>query len=437
MSLALIALLCAVALWFLAIRRPSKRTHPSAERIEFWWTLSAFAAGMSFPALNIASVGSVGSSDLDVAIRLAPILAFGFIAVVRSLVTRARIPASGAWLLLAFGVLAAQSIQTPSPIVVLSFLLFLPAIVTPSRGYDLQAILDGSRVGITVGLVAIAGIAAINGPLVIGACRLDKCSMWGESLGPLGTGNALGLVVAASAAVSLLTTSSPVRFGVVVMSSYILVDLTSSRSALYSWIAAVGIALAYQLSKQTGRKFFVTTAAVAAGVVTASFTFLGWTGLDFTERGALWLYAQRLIEAQPWFGYGSSFWVRGGGTDGIQLNYSTHNLFLELLVSFGVVGVGAFVVAVVYACRAQCQLESRLFTTALAGVLCVMSITEVFSAPGRPYIMAAFVVFLFIAGASAQEPRSGSTRTGTQATADPADTALGRPSRTRRPRFLQ
>ncbi len=403
MPLALIALLAAAALWMLALWRARGQTS-SATRVEFWWTLSAFASGITFPTLTIASIGSLGSSDLDVALRLSPMLVFGGIAVLRSLLTGGRIPTSGIWLLLAFGVLAAQSLHTPSPIVLLSFLVFLPAIITPSRGYDLRAIMDGSRVGIAIGLAVVAGVAVTNTPLLVGSCRLDKCSMWGEALGPYGTGNALGLVLAASAAVCLLTASSPLRFIVILVSSYVLVDLSSSRSALYSWIAAACIALAYQWSKRRDRKFLVTAATIVAGVVTASFTFLGWTGLDFTERGALWIYAQRLIEEQPWFGYGSSFWVRGSNTDGIQLNYSTHNLLLELLVSVGIIGAAALTIAIVTACRGRRQLEPSLFTTALVGIFLVMSITEVFSAPGRPYIMAGLVVLVFIAGDSVSNP---------------------------------
>lgn len=409
MSLALFALLCAAAVWIFAMRRSRKQISVSARKIEFWWTLSAFTAGLTFPAVTIAGIGSPGSSDIDVAIRLTPMLLFGTIAVVRSVLTGARIPVSGLWLLLAFGVLAAQSLQTPSPIFLLSFLLFLPAIITPMRGYELHAITDGARVGTALGLAAVAGITLTNAPSLIGACRLDKCSVWGEALGPYGTGNALGLVLAATAAVSLLAASSPLRFLAIVAGSYILVDLTSSRSAAFSWGAAVVISLAYQWSKRKGRRFAVTAVTIAAGIGAASFTFLGWTGLDFTERGALWLFAQDLIKAQPWFGYGSSFWVRGGVTGGIQLNYSTHNLFLELLVSFGVVGVVAFAMAVVAASHSRGHLESSLFTTALAGVFFVMSYTEVFSAPGRPYIMASFVVLVFIAGEAVRD-RSGDAK---------------------------
>lgn len=400
MSLALIALLCAATLWMLAMRQPWMLLRTSARRIEFWWVLSAFCAGLTFPAMNIASIGSLGSSDVDTALRLAPMLIIGSAATIRSLLTGARIPTSGPWLLLAFGVLAAQSIQTPSPIALLSFLVFLPAIIAPKHGYDLRAIMDGCRVGVALGLTSVVGIALTNAPSMIGACRLDKCTLWGEALGPYGTGNALGLVIAASAAVSLLTASSARRFIIILASSYLLVDLSSSRSALYSWIVAVVITLAYQWSQRKQRAVVVVAGTIVAGIVVSSFTFLGWTGLDFTERGALWLYAQELIEGQPWFGYGSSFWVRGGGTDGIQLNYSTHNLVLELLVSFGVVGIAAFTVAIVAACRGRGQFEPRLFTTALVGIFCVMSITEVFSAPGRPYIMASFVVLIFIAGES-------------------------------------
>lgn len=408
MPLALIALLSAAAFWVVAMRHPGESVRQHVHRVEFWWALTAFATGIVFPTLAIASIGSLGPSDLDVALRLTPLLVVGGIAVVRSVATGARIPTSGLWLLLAFGVLAAQSIATPSPIVLLSFLIFLPAIVTPTDGYDLVAVKTGVRVGISVGLAAVVVIAVSNTSTLIGACRLDKCSLWGESLGPYGTGNALGLVLAASGAVSLLATASMAKFIVVAASSYILVDLSSSRSALYSWVAAVIIALAYKWSKRRQTRTVVTAATIAAGVITASFTFLGWTGLDFTERGALWIYAQRLIESQPVFGYGSSFWVRGSNTDGIQLNYSTHNLFLEMLVSFGIVGVTALIFAIFLACRARGQIETRLFTTAVAGIFFVMSITEVFSAPGRPYLMASFVVLLFIAGESvSKEPAGG------------------------------
>lgn len=405
MTIAQIVLYVGVALWLIGMLAGSPlnfREHRN--KLEYWWAGVAFFLGGFGPLSNFLNLPA-GSSEIDTLIRLSPLLALGVLMVISSLASRARIPGAAAMLVLVFAILGTHFIVTPALMALASLAVFLPALITPSRGYSLEALQSGAKLGVTAVLGLLTFAVALNPSVLIGACRIDKCSIWGQSLGAEGSGNALGMVLAASAGVVLLTTTRARNFLAITAGSYLLVDLTSSRSALNSWIIAVGMVLAYKLSKRTGRRFFVGAAALTVAIVVAVFPFLGWAASDFTNRGALWAYAIELYERSPLFGYGSSFWVRGSDTGGVDLNYSTHNLTTELLVSVGFVGTAAIVLAFLFASNGRRLFPTAIYTTALIGITIGMSVTEVFSAPGRTYLMAGLVAFVFVAAeARMREP---------------------------------
>ncbi|WP_242864319.1 O-antigen ligase family protein [Microbacterium testaceum] len=318
-----------------------------------------------------------------------------------------RVSLSGGLLIFVFGILAIHYLATPSTISFLSFLIFLPAIFSPAGGYDFEALVHGCRSGIVAGLVLICAAALLAPATLFGPCRLDKCSLWGQALGPYGTGNALGMVVALAGAVSLIAVATWPSFVMIAVSSIIIVDMTSGRSALYSWFFCALIAAAFQISRRVGRRVYVSLAAMSVAAVAIGFTFLNWSDTDFTERGSLWAYARQVIEENPWFGYGSSFWVRDDGLTGVPLNYSTHNWFLEMLVSVGVVGVVALLAAMVSSSVSRFGFSTGVYATALTGFVFAMSVTEVFSAPGRTYLMTGLAVLAFVIGESVSREANG------------------------------
>ncbi|KTS87570.1 hypothetical protein NS183_10425 [Microbacterium testaceum] len=91
----------------------------------------------------------------------------------------------------------------------------------------------------------------------------------------------------------------------------------------------------------------------------------------------------------------------------MPLNYSTHNWFLEMLVSVGVVGVVALLAAMVSSSVSRFGFSTGVYATALTGFVFAMSVTEVFSAPGRTYLMTGLAVLAFVIGESVSREANG------------------------------
>lgn len=396
------ALLIGAALWLIGIRlRDPFNFGVNRSAPEFWWTAAAFFIGAFAPLGAILNLFE-GSSDIDAFWRISPMVAIGLLMVVRNVARGARIEGHGLLLLLVLAIMLAQNIGSTALMAAVSLAVFLPGIVTPSSGYSLPAIRSGASVGISIFLLTLLAFALSGTAGLLGPCRSDKCSMWGLSLGEAGAGNAVGMVMAVMAAVTLLSAKQWHSVFLVGAGSFLLVDLTSSRSALNTWVIGVGVVAAHFISHRTGKRAFVGLATLTVATFVAIFPFMGWSPSAFTNRGALWLYARELISESMWFGHGSSFWVRGEATGSVDLNYATHNLALEMLVSAGIVGSVLLVLAVVLASRGRGYFESSIYTIALIGVTVGASATEVFSAPGRTYLMAGMAVMVFVA-ASARE----------------------------------
>lgn len=68
-----------------------------------------------------------------------------------------------------------------------------------------------------------------------------------------------------------------------------------------------------------------------------------YTEKAFTERGYLWLYAKSLIHDVGFVGYGTSFWTRLGESKGFVSNYGIHNLWLDVLIALGFLGLSLFI----------------------------------------------------------------------------------------------
>jgi O-antigen ligase len=116
----------------------------------------------------------------------------------------------------------------------------------------------------------------------------------------------------------------------------------------------------------------------------------------------------KLFGQSPLIGYGPSYWVRDelgvrtgspGSRFALGANYSTHNVFLEMLVSVGALGTIAFVLSLILASVSSRRRNFTIgaYTTALIGVFAGLSFTEVASAPGRIYLFPGVLIYLFLA----------------------------------------
>jgi hypothetical protein len=315
----------------------------------------------------------------------------------RSLVQGAKIGVIGFFMLIFFGVALMFVVAGQQPLMpLLSLLIYLPAIVVPKSGYSFEALRAGLGGAVMAFLAVLLALVIVFPSALIGVCRFDKCSLWGESLGASGTGNAVGMFVAAVAAITLLSSKSATTSILTIAGSFLLTDLTSSRSALIGWCIGVGVVIAYKVSRASRSAVYVRVVAVLVCGTVAVFPFLGWAGDAFTGRAYLWNYARTLFADSPVYGFGSSFWVGSGGATDLSRNYSTHNFFMEILVAGGAVGAVCLGVAMFAAARGGRVFAVSIYATATIAIVVGVSITEVVSAPGRTYLVPGLLVMVLM-----------------------------------------
>ena len=401
------ALLAGSCLWFAA--QISCRDGGADRRVlEYWWALGVFLfgcigtlTGLWFETLTDGQIAAV---------RLVPTVVLGLGLVARTLSgDRAVIPPAGFALLFYFGLLlcfasAGQGFLMPLS----SLLLLLPALIVPQSGYCLRSLHAGAITGISLSLLAIVGFSILRPQRLIGTCRVDKCSVWGQVLGPETTGNAIGIYLAAASAITLFSATRWYTFVLSMLGSAILIELTGSRSALIALGLIVVLALTYRMAQERRSRMPIMLTSLALCLATIVTPFLNWSESALTFRPVIWQYAIALFEESPLIGYGATYWVRnafgvGGSGKGFVLkaNYSTHNIALEILVSAGVLGAIAFTIALFLAATGSRDLTTWIYTMALTGVLAAVSVAEVPSAPGRVYLFPGLVVYLFVAARAA------------------------------------
>ncbi|TKV57354.1 O-antigen ligase family protein [Nakamurella flava] len=378
----------------LLVRRPLRTRRPT---IEFWW---AWTAMVTAGVVALFSIGVLsGTATLATAVRMIPLIVVGVIMVLQTLAARTLSinwagGLIGAYfvLLLAFA-FGGESVAQAC----LSLAVFLPAILGRRTGYDLRQIRNGLRLGTLTAIIAIAMIGIAQSSDFFGPCRTDKCSVWGLSIGTAGDGNALGIFYAIAAALCLLIIDGRWKFLVISTASLALVDLTSSRTALYSWIIGIVVAIVDRWCRRTNSNLMQAVTAIALGATCVILPLLAYRGDEFTYRATLWLSARGLAAESPLVGYGSSFWVRLGGEDGISANYSTHNLMMESLVASGAIGCLLLAGALTTAVLSAQDDSARRWSLGVVCVLLSGSLTEVISAPGRPYLFPALAVLALLA----------------------------------------
>lgn len=255
------------------------------------------------------------------------------------------------------------------------------------RRYNPQIILKslsviGMFVSITVIVNSISGLFS-NTLLWIYTADAKKIIRTAEQAGGIlpHTASAGGFVVSGAAAYALLDKEKKNRVDYwLVLSVYVLALIILKKRAMIVWTAAsmTGIhILKYHFNrkilikiKALIKKIFIAIALVfSAFFVLSKVPFVReqfellierFITNDSTQTGRTILYALafRLIQQSPWLGIG---WARYRGFtygifgSGIDRTYEVHNVYLQLLCETGIIGLAAFLFAVVsvliYTCK--------------------------------------------------------------------------------------
>jgi hypothetical protein len=361
----------------------------------YLWVVAGFGLTGVLRVTELSQNGAGSANELLSIVRFVPMLVIGAVIGARSL-SRGKLYGGHLLLLLLLCIPMAFAMGERSVTPFIAAFTFLPALAVDRRLVDVRIII----LGLVHSLKAIALVIAVYGVggSIVGACRLDKCSLWGQQLGELGTGNALGVAIATLAFSVVLTARKSGGALIGIVASGLLVDLCSSRSALIMWSLSVLAALLIRTTTRMRiqvRTRLMTALTVGTAVLVCVVAFTKWQPDAFTYRGVLWLTAQELILQNPLLGRGSTYWVRQPITTALTANYSTHNLALEVLVSTGVVGALALVGAVIL-CARRTAPEARIVGMAMAVVWLAAGITEVTSAPGRLYLIPALLPLVFV-----------------------------------------
>jgi len=371
-------------------------------------------AGLGLPGLlrvtELVQDDSVSANELLSVVRYVPMLLLGAFIGIRGLI-RGKLFGGHLLLLLTVSIPIAFVASESSPTPFIAAIAFLPALAVDREPVDLRVVLLAA----VHSLKAIVLLAAVYGAggSIIGACRLDKCSLWGQQLGELGSGNALGVAISVLVLPLVLMARKTAWAVIAVVCSGLLVDLCSSRSAVIIWLFSSVAALLIRATSGLRARvrirlitaFTSITALLVVGVALAT-----WSPDAFTYRGILWMRAQELILDNPLLGVGSTFWVRQPQTTALLANYSTHNLALEVVLSTGALGALSLLGALVM-CARRAAPEALIIGLGVAVVWLAGGITEVTSAPGRLYLIPALLPLVFVVlNARGEEPQGTSRR---------------------------
>lgn len=214
-------------------------------------------------------------------------------------------------------------------------------------------------------VVALCVLPAVYALLLPGyALRTDcqgntaKCEMLGGfiSIGQFSASNAFGITLAMLAGFVVfqlqwsraLTMTAAIVLGCLV---------TGARLATVCALACCVVALIAKVRWGRGVVLAAVGVAATSSIVLAVVPF---PPHFFTDRATLWGRARQMFLEAPWFGHGLSFWVRDAATQPPPpSSYSPHNLWADLAVASGLLGIAVLVAAVILGLRLTAE-EARI-----------------------------------------------------------------------------
>lgn len=291
---------------------------------------------------------------------------------------------------------------------VVLLLCLLAAVVLPrGRGALLGAAVFGVTVAIASGL-----LATVRYDVAFVVPCVDACGGLGFN-GVVPNPDLLGDVLAASVPCCYLGFTGRARYW---FTCYVAVMAlaTGSVTASATALLTVGLLVALRPRLDAGRVSragsVIAGAALGGTAVVSAFVVThAWSPYSLSGRPAIWQVAITHIEASPWWGYGPSAWA--GLYQLSQIPYadlrSTHNQWLDVLFTAGVVGAALLVVLVVVLIWSA----GRARPAALVALTCIatLGIAEPVWVIGSFDVLSFSFVALLLLGPAAAETRPSGT----------------------------
>jgi O-antigen ligase len=235
-----------------------------------------------------------------------------------------------------------------SPTAAVLLMCLIAATVLPrGRGASLGAGIFGVTLAIASGLLAVFRYDVA----FVVPCE-EACSGLGLT-GILPNENLLAIGLTASIPFAYLGFRGYTRYWFTLYLAGMAIA-TGSRMAVVASVVIVGALLIARPRLDADRRTPVRAAAawlVLAGAVCASVYVVGhdWKPTELTDRGTLWSVASDHIDESPWFGYGPEKWagLYALGEIPRAAQRSTHNQWMDVLLTAGWVGAALFVCMVV------------------------------------------------------------------------------------------
>ncbi|TSD93178.1 O-antigen ligase family protein [Skermania sp. ID1734] len=211
----------------------------------------------------------------------------------------------------------------------------------------------GCRLSIATMLVCFAVLATFWPSSVLLPCPTFKCSILNQVLTVQftsgnygGIGNLVGIFLVLLLPFALARID--VKCILLLASSVLLAGVVAgSRTALIAFVIAAVVPLAARLRPSI--HVVVAWCAFAGALIFSMLPlYYPYRGTSFTLRGYLWDRAKQLITENPIVGHGPGFWRSQGDSAVFQANYSAHNIWLDVAVSVGLLGIAVIVIAVGY-----------------------------------------------------------------------------------------
>jgi len=297
---------------------------------------------------------------------------------------------------LVFGILNNQTVLYPIAWIGIALPFLFETKVRP-QSHLFSAVYSRCVVGVSV---AVLLVTLLNPVDAISRCRSDKCNVLGFVFSPEGgQSNVLSLTFGLIIATLDISRS----YTWILANSCCLIALANFSGGRSGTWAGLACFISISIFKLVKRHFkyiysiflFLTFLFSLAPVI------IQFNALSFTGRPILWDAAKNFISQSPYFGHGASFWIRLQATNELQANYSPHNVWLELLVSVGVVGTLVTILAAISSLK---TIDGKLLPVAfslLIGLL-VSGFSESMIMPYRLIITPGFWL-LFICVSSFQK----------------------------------
>lgn len=197
-------------------------------------------------------------------------------------------------------------------------------------------------------------------------CRFDKCLVFSKTFDFAGSQNGFSISVALLG-IALMYIQKSFRLRLLVFCIFLYLTLLGGSRSAVSTLLIIGTVLIFSkvlISRIQVWILMKITFVISLGISLLP-VYVTFSDEAFTSRGVLWRNAKEQIKESLISGNGQSFWTHQFSSGGFVANYGTHNIWLDNLVAFGVVGLALFLLTVFSISRNRERLELNALLSAV------------------------------------------------------------------------